>query len=341
MIEAGRDRVDAETDMNSPVDAANMRRARVRGANPAVQEAIRVAIQRLSKDGRAGVTKKHVLKTLFLAKKLLPDDNQVKLDLAYYWYMEGPYSEVICANFDKMVENGIVKRRITPKSETYQLAPNQALRPVATSTDLDAVRHQISLVASAHINMHDAIQRAYETAPFKWYTTYNLEFGPKLESHLKDILADRESRYRAQDILERLDDAVLDYPTDRVFMGHRAAFMDYAKMLNAFLRWDSYRTRKDMVNVLHELCGRIWTVFARGVRIHQHDSYYDDRVEAWEVQYKQELAKLDHTVRKWLKEFDKVVVEDVELDPDIVEMMQHPEKYKFKPWVPRVVTRDG
>lgn len=340
MTRLGRDRVSAETDITFPQDATDMRRAWEQEANPAVQETIRAAMQQLAKDGKPRVTKKHILKVLFLARERLPDDSHIKQDLAYYWYMEGPYSEVVDANMDHMVDAGMVVFRKTARSETYSLASGQE-QPATRNTELDDAKREIGLVASANPTVRDAIQHAYEAAPFKWYTTYNLEFGPNLGRHFRDILAGRESRYSAQNVLEQLDDVVLDYPTDRAFMGHRAAFMDYAKMLNAFLRWDSYHTRKDMVEVLYDLCERVWDVFAWGARIRHHDPYYDERVDAWDVKYKQELTELDHTVRGWLKKFDEVVVDEMEVDPEVLDMVLHPEKYEFAPLVPGTATRDG
>lgn len=310
-------------------------------ANPVVQETIRVAMQRLSKGDRANVTKLHILKTLFLAKNRLPDGSSIKRDLAYYWYMMGPYSEVVDANLTKMVESGMVEPRITSKLETYRLAPDRELRPVTTSADLDAAKSEIGLVVKEFSNTSNAITETYETAPFKWYTTYRLEFKPKTEHHFKHILDGRESQYSEQDVLELLDDAVLDYPTDRAFRGHRAAFMDYAKMLNTFLRWDSYRTRKDMAKVLLGLCNTIWVVFAYGVRIYHHDSYYDNQVGAWETIYKQQLTNLDHTVRRQMVKFDEAVKDDVYIDHDTMDTIQHPEKYKFESWVSSATTRDG
>lgn len=332
---------EVETHISSSEDTTDVVQAQTQKDSAIVQETIRVAIQRLSKGGKANVTKKHILKTLFLAKKRLPDDNQVKRALAYYWYMEGPYSEVVYANLDLMVENGLVTRRKTATSETYRLAPERALQPVTTDADLDTARDEIGLVASEFSNVHIAVTKAYETAPFKWYITYNQEFRPKLASYCEEILADLESRRSAHDTLERLDDAVLDYPTDRAFIGHRAVFMDYAKMLNAFLRWDSHHTRKDMMKLLRNLSDSIWTAFARGVRIYHHDQYYDDCVDSWETLYKRQLADLDHTIRRKLAEFDEVVVDDVKIDPDVVDVIQHPEKYKFVPWVPSVATEYG
>lgn len=305
--------------------------------NPTVQETIRIAMQRLSKSGRAGVTKKHILKVLFLARENLPVDNRIRDDLAYYWYKEGPYSEVIYANLDRMQKDGLVKASATGRSETYRLDPDRALRPITQyDSVMDATKREIGQMANEFSNVHAAVGRTYEKAPFKWYTTYNLEFKPRFESHCRAVLDGRDCD-AAQDILGRLDDAVLDYPANLEFTEHRAIFMDFAKMLNAFLRWDSYRTRKDMMEVLYVLCGRIWNVFTYGVRIYYHDPYYDDRVVAWTAKYKQELVELDSTVRSRLKEFDKVVVDNVEMDPDVIDMILHPEKYKFEPLVPSTI----
>ena len=92
---------------------------------------------------------------------------------------------------------------------------------MVVGADLDAAKREIGLVASEFPNVHDAVRRTCEMAPLSWYATYNLEFRPKLENHFEDILAERESVYGAPDMLERLDDAVLDYPASREFVEHR------------------------------------------------------------------------------------------------------------------------
>ena len=306
-----------------------MRLGHMRESNPVVQEAIRVAMQRLSKHGKANVTKKHILKVLFLAKERLPDDNRVKHDLAYYWYMEGPYSEAVYANFDHMISSGLVLK--THATKTYRLAPERALKPISSSDDLEEPRREIGRAAKEFPNVHDAVKRAYEDAPFKWYDTYNLKFRPKFESHCKDVLAGRESRHSVQEMLGRLDDAVLDYPTIPEFMGHRMIFMDFAKMLNAFMRRDSYHTDKDMLTTLRGLCGSIWDAFAYGVRVHHHDPQYDDRVGEWTSMYKRKVDRLDGEILNRMEEFGDVGIDEAELPPEIVDMALHPERYEFTP----------
>lgn len=307
-------------------------RSRNSNGDAVVQELIRVAMQRLPKRVRSRVTKKHILKTLFLARENLPDENSVKPLLAYYWYLEGPYSETIYANLDKMVSAGRVDADKTSNWETYRLVPEYALKQVAPhSDDVKEASIEIGRVADDFASVDDAVRRAYEAAPFKWYTTYNLEFKPKFERHCRDVLAGRNSKYADRDILEWLDDAVLDYPTVPEFVGHRMIFMDFAKMLNAFLRWDSYHTRKDVLGMLQVLCGDIWEVFAYGVRVYHHDPYYDSHVDRWRAKYKLELGKLDRTTLKHAEEFDDVVVDETRLAPNIEDMVLHPERHGFRP----------
>lgn len=307
-------------------------RSRNSNDDAVVQELIRVAMQRLPKRDRSRVTKKHILKTLFLARENLPEGNSVRPLLAYYWYLEGPYSETIYANLGKMVSAGRVDADKTSNRETYRLVPEYALKQVAPhSDDVEGASIEIGRVADDFASVDDAVRQAYESAPFKWYTTYNLEFKPKFERHCGAVLAGRNSRYTDRDILEWLDDAVLDYPTIPEFVGHRMIFMDFAKMLNAFLRWDSYHTRKDMLRTLQVLCGDIWEVFAYGVRVYHHDPYYDSHADRWMAKYKRELGKLDRATLKHAEKFDDVVVDETRLAPDIEDMVLHPERHGFRP----------
>ena len=290
---------------------------------------------------KTGVTKKHILKVLYLAKERLPDDNQFKRDLAFYWYKEGPHSEVVYDNLHDMVSNGLVRAHKTVMSERYSLVSEQTLLPVAVDADLKAVEREIKLMANEYPTVQTAVKRAYETAPYKWYITYNREFRPKLKSHFRRILVGGKSRYSAQNVLRRLDNAVLDYPTNREFREHRMVFMDFAKMMNAFLRSDSYSTQEDMIETLYELCDEIWAVFAYGARIHKHDAYYDSRVGTWENMYRRELGMLDRAIRGWLEVFDNVAVDDIGIDPDVVDMIQHPEKQEFVPWESNITVKNG
>ena len=242
---------------------------------------------------------------LFRAKEHLPDGNSVKNRLAYYWYKEGPYSETVYANIDHLASEGKIKTTTADRRVTYRLDPSRARIPLKPhDDDMDEASKKISRVAERFANLDDTVKDIYDNAPFKWYGAYNPEFKNKFENYCNSIRQDRASRYDNHVILNLLDDIVLAYPPLPKFMGHRRIFMDFAKMLNAFLRSDMHRTRKDMLDILQDLCDRIWDVFAYGVRVECHDDYYNDHVGGWKRMYEKKLDDLDVEIREHRKMFE-------------------------------------
>ena len=297
-----------------------------------VQELIRIAMQSSSSNTRNVVTKKTILKTLFLARERLSDENPVKYGLAFYWYRDGPYSEIIENNLKMLVDEQKVIRSKTNKWETYKLAPEHASRPIVLRDNfMDEAAGKVRRVLGEFANVDGIIRRVYETAPTPWYVSYRLEFMPKFEAYCRDIREGRESRHAPKQILEFLDDAVLDFPTASEFLGIRMIFMDFAKILNAFLRWDAHCTRSDLSAELSIMCNDIWETFAYGMRVHHHDPYYKRHMASWKRIYEQELHKLDHATLKRVKKFDSIVIDDMCMAPDVEDMALHPERHTFKP----------
>lgn len=300
-----------------------------------VQEMVRITMQRLSTmQSHPYVTKKKILKVLFQVRERLHHENPIKSHLAYYWYKDGPYSEKIYAGIEQLVQDGIVRRSDTASAETYRLVPERALLSRVDHDDyMDEASSEIRRVVGEGTNVGRMLRSIYVGAPFELYGAYNLEFKPKLESHLNAILNGRESRYTNGYILNLLDDAVLAYPPPPKFMEHRRMFMDFVKMLNALLRSDASSTRRDLLKTLQGLSHKVWDVFTYGVRIDHHDPYYDCKVERWTRMYKQELIRLDTEIRAHVKTFEAAVVDDTRLALDIEAMIQHPEKHSFTPMV--------
>ena len=299
--------------------------------NLRVQELIRIAIQSKSYSTRNVTTKKEILKTLFLVRERLSDTNPVKYILAFYWYRDGPYSEIIEDNLRILVDDQKISKSETDKWETYRLAPKYTSIPILQYDNfMEEAAGKIRDVASESANIHDMVRQIYETAPTPWYTSYKLEFMPKFETYCKDIKRRQECVHTPKQILEFLDDAVLDFPTAPGFLEIRMIFMDFAKILNAFLRWDAHHTRSDLLDELSIICNNIWETFADGVRVYHHDPYYEHHVDRWKHEYEHELYNLDRIILEYGKKFDSIVVDDMHLAPDMEDMVLHPERHTFK-----------
>ena len=299
-----------------------------------IQDLIRTTMQRLSaKSGRTYISKKKILKILYLAKGKMSEGNPVKELLAYYWYLERPYSEVVYAGIDQLVsDNRVIRMR--GQQETYQFDPSIILVPLAQPDEhIDEARRCISEVVSEFAHIESTVSDIYGDAPYEWYKTYKQEFKVKFDNFCNTAHRE-EQRYAPQDILNLLDDAVLECPPLSEFGELRMIFMDFAKILNAFLRSENYVEHLDKLSNLQKVCDEIWTGFAYRVRVKVHDEYYDDRVDEWNEKYKMKLDTLNKDILKQEKIFDKITQDNRRFVPEIEDIVLHPERHTFKPFIP-------
>ena len=95
---------------------------RDQNAENVAQEMVRAAVRRLAdKRGRPCATEKEILGVLFKTKMNLPDGNPVKKDLAYYWHLEGPHSEVVYDALYGLAASGAVSYGKTKRYKGYRL----------------------------------------------------------------------------------------------------------------------------------------------------------------------------------------------------------------------------
>lgn len=296
-------------------------------SDPVIQEMIRITVQRLSAKHHPNISKKKILNVLFQVKQQLPDENHIKDRLAYYWYKEGPYSETVDAGIKQLVLAGNIKIR-SDYGTTYEFDSSKAL--MKHDDDMNEASRKISEIVERFVNIGDAVQDIYKAAPYEWYTAYNYTFRNKFEVYCSSILYNHASGLSNEDIQNALDEAVLKYPSLPEFIEHRRIFMDFAKMLNAFLLSDE-RANTDALAILQQVFDDIWTVFTHGVRIKHHDDYYGDRVVDWQKIYEQKLDDLDADIREKASSFEAVVADNRRFSPEIEDMILRPEKYDFKP----------
>lgn len=305
-----------------------------------IQEMIRITIQRLAaKQRHPYVSKKKILKILFQVKEQLPDGNHVKDRLAYYWYKEGPYSEPIDANIRHLVSDKKIKKR-SDRGATYEYDESTKMIPLMPhDDDMDEAGRRIGDAARRFVNIDDAVQDIYDNAPFEWYGAYNTEFKNKLEIYCKSVLNKRENSSLTDDDMQvALDNAVLKYPPLPKFIEHRRIFMDFAKMLDAFLNSEARRKNAHTLPVLRELSDKIWDTFASGVRVEHHDGHYNDRVDDWKRMYERQLGDLEVEIREKISQFEAIVADNRRFSPEIEDLILHPENHDFRPLQPNAVS---
>lgn len=303
-----------------------------------VHDLIRTTMQRLSvKTKITYISKKKIMKILYLAKNKMHDDNSIKKELAYYWYLEGPFSEVVQDSMNHLISTNMITCSKTQTSETYQFDSNRIHIPLKMSSDkhnsddIQKARKYISDIVDDFQHIESMVNIIYEDAPYTWYKTYKQNFKVKFDNFCAKVLNDdyNSSMYTYKDITHVLEDAALDFPQFPDFPELYRTFMKFTRLLNSFLHTKNCTERKDIFLIFQNMSDLIWRVFAYGIRIKHHDEYYTEKINEWTLKYNNEMTKLDAYINQHQSQIEQISTHQVKISSHIIDIKQHPEKYEF------------
>ena len=279
---------------------------------------------------RRNLSTKAVLKILFQAKDRLPDGNPIKDALPFYWYRDGPYSNVIHDAIKSLQDDGMLLNSRAPYKTYYFNSAKANVPLVRADQHMDEARSAITEVVDEFNHTESLVNEIYHDAPYQWYATYNTKFKTPFSEFCKSFVEYSPKMHRRDNILNALDDAVLDFPQFPEFPELCRAFMKFTRLLSSFLLTPGYAEHRDVFPILDGMSNAIWNAFAYGVRIGHHDAYYDNKVDGWIKTYKDALDGLDANLRLHQEKIERVSTYEATASPLAVDMKQHPEKYGFE-----------
>lgn len=294
-------------------------------ADSKIRELIRILFDESAKTGRDGLSMMQVLKTLYLVKMELPDENPLKQSLAYYWYLRGPTSNVIYYEIKNMKKDGMICHPCKD-SETYCLAAD--ILPDASVHDKDM--SHASLLIAKHVNsftgMENMIRDVYDGySPFQFYTAYNLDFRNKFEEYCRCVLGSKgeDHAHMRNGVLESFDMALLALPAGREFFEFRLLCNDFSKSLRVLLMTElSFdEDMEDDFESARHLCGKVWTAFAYNARLYAYDSHYGQFIQTWKHKCNAVMKNLQDRIKDFSDSVDRLPVPEEELGNEAEKVM--------------------
>lgn len=294
------------------------------GVDPIIKELVRLVFHNFSKKGRMNLSKKQILKILYQVKMELPPSNIIKDKLAYYWYKNGPFSQVFYDNFEDM-KNNQIQLVDNSQLEIYKYSEEHLRkRLVDVTDDIVESRTIIANKVEQFVNMNNLINDVYSKyAPTKFYISYNIEFRNKFDSFCSYVLDSgkilSKNRYKKTDVDEFLSESVIDLPKTDLFFQFRCIFNDFSKTLYELLgiKSDYNKNEKELLQNARELYDDIWNVFSYGIRIEEHDEFYNQYEELWNNKYFEEIAKLEENVNLFSNLVFKSVQNNIKFNPEL------------------------
>ncbi len=309
--------------------------------DPVIKELIRLVFHNFSKKGRINLSKKQILKILYLVKMELSQNNTIKYKLAYYWYKNGPFSQVFYDNFEDMKDNQI-QFVDNSQLEIYKYSEGHLRkRLVDVTDDIEESRTIIANKVKQFVNMNNLINDIYSKyAPTKFYISYNIDFRNKFDNFCSYILDSRKislkNRYKKTDVDEFLSEAIIDLPKTELFFQFRCIFNDFSKAFYELLdiKSDYNKNEKKLLQNARELYDDIWNVFSYGIRIEEHDEFYNQYEESWNDKYSEEITKLEKNINLFSNSVFKLTQNNIKFNSELDKELQSLNTKHLKKYTP-------
>ena len=309
---------------------------------PIVEEMIRIIFHNFStKKSQLKLTKKTIQKILFKASKSLPENNSVKKFIPFYWFLEGPYSEVI----DETIGRMKAKHVLLNADETYELYkydPDLQGRRLIDHQEFafEEVRKSISSVVDSTFRFSNLqlVKEVYAESPILFYPSYKVGFLPHFESYCDHHIRDDASQniFTESVLLSELKQSILTIPPNPTLADFKTLFLKFCQTVEKAFE---FKTKKDSryVTVLKSLKGlseEMWNTFAYGARILEHDAYYQYKVPHWEKMFSDKTKILGASVITMMQVADTEL--DIQLNSGNLDD-KSPEDQEFRTYLARSI----
>lgn len=247
----------------------------------------------LTREG-SGMVYLDIVKIFYLLRKRLNDENELKPQLQYYWYIDGPESDTVQKAVNHGVQSGILEKSPTTHTGTgtwfEPVSPNQYLdQPNYDDDDVEEAIEAVDEVLEEEYDLFDQkrskIEPIYEEAPYEFQRHFKFEIAPEIEHFVnEDLWACSPDKLNT---IIATSEAYL--PLDPAFDEFNDLYSWFVEVASRYLRRISETGENPYTREFQQLAQNyVWNLFSHQLRIQHHDDYYDDSVEEWEEKYEQQ-----------------------------------------------------
>ena len=269
-----------------------------------IKEMIRLIFSNFkTKKSQYKIPRKTIQKILFNMGKSLPENSPVKSTIPFYWFLAGPFSETIAHTIERMKEEKILLLD-GGKYELYAYNSNfQHNRFVDhQENNFGEIRDGIysEVDNTDGFSNLQLVREIYNDSPILFYPNYKTEFLAHFESYCDHHIANysADNRFNEAILISELERAVLSIPPTPTFSNFKTLFLKFEDIIKKTFEFKSKKSREYVIVLenLKKLSNEIWTTFAYGARILEHDSYYQDQVPDWENKFLTKIETLNDSI---------------------------------------------
>ncbi len=219
------------------------------------------------------VTEFNMQKLIYKIKMELGKEHELYPKLPFYWYLKGPYSEVVSQSFNNSKIFNVDNLDIN--SDILRLP-------------------EIGRISDELMSDKDFFYNVLDKEIYRQYAPYDFMYSYKYEIYDVAKTSDYVD-FDVEDLIRKLTHCEGRLPFNEYFNPLCLLYSEFTIYLdlindmgNLEKNWDFLR--KPLI------C--IWKTFAKGFRVKFHDDFYSNNVKMWDGEYRDSLSDLSNLVKQ-------------------------------------------
>jgi hypothetical protein len=244
-----------------------------------------------------------IQKILYHLRQRLDDDNALAQSLPYYWYFDGPVSDVVKQTVDKACTEDILEadRSQGTNNERYKLVTDGGVATQSSSTleigdtsdievsdDLSTALSVVETVLDEDYNIRnsyvDKVEPVYQDAPYEFQRYCKFEILEEVQMFVHN----RPWAIQPSALYSVISKGEMWLPLDSEFTEFNDLYSTYVSLSRRYL--ESVDSKQKSGNIrFGDLTESMWETFCYQLRLIVHDDYYDnpDNLESWKDDFQQ------------------------------------------------------
>lgn len=229
----------------------------------------------------------HMQKLIYKIKMGLGEGHELYPKLPFYWYLKGPYSDVVTESFNRFIPKcNVIGDSLLYKDNVFRNY-NQDNSLISRYPAIENLSYEIMDDKNFFYNHLDKeIYREY--APYNFMYLYKYEIYDVAKS--VEVVNFDVDKY-----MDKLYRCEAKLPIPEYFNEFKSYYSNFTSKLGLINLAGNFNKYWDE---LREPIILIWESFAKGIRVKFQDEYYNSQIDQWESDFKDSLNELSLSINK-------------------------------------------
>ena len=239
------------------------------------------------KENNESISETQMQKLIFKIKMELGENHELYEELPYYWYIHGPFSEVVRDSFNDIKNNFCEMHAYNKVILKKQQDDFKDSELVDNFSEIVKISNEIIHNQNLFDNI---VEHVYDN-----YAPYRVIIPLKFEIYQTANNNRFSQNFDVDEYVDTFYECESQLPDDKYFVNFSEIYSQLCINLDLI---NDNGTFDENWRFLRNLIKELWITFAKGLRVKSKDNYYNYEMDVWNQKFEDNLRILSQSVDK-------------------------------------------